>query len=56
MQENEFYVYHIVTRKEMSHGQRINFDKNQYNKLYQFFFEKHQLNSKGILDFTIIMQ
>ncbi len=29
MNENEFYVYHIVTRNKMSTGQIINFDKNQ---------------------------
>lgn len=47
MIENELYVYHIVTRKKMSLGQIINFDKNQRNTLYSFFFEKEQLNSKG---------
>jgi hypothetical protein len=47
MKENELYVYHIVTRKKMSLGQIINFDKNQKNTLYSFFFEKEQLNSKG---------
>ncbi|KOP78597.1 hypothetical protein AMS59_12235 [Lysinibacillus sp. FJAT-14745] len=47
MNENEFYVYHIVTRNKMSTGQIINFDKNQKNTLYSFFFEREQLNSKG---------
>ncbi|MEK5482741.1 MULTISPECIES: DUF2441 domain-containing protein [unclassified Viridibacillus] len=47
MNENEFYVYHIVTRNKMSMGQIINFDKNQKNTLYSFFFEREQLNSKG---------
>ncbi|MFJ8511786.1 DUF2441 domain-containing protein [Lysinibacillus xylanilyticus] len=47
MNENEFYVYHIVTRNKMSTGQIINFDKSQKNTLYSFFFEKEQLNSKG---------
>ncbi|MED3804151.1 DUF2441 domain-containing protein [Lysinibacillus xylanilyticus] len=47
MNENEFYVYHIVTRNKMSTGQIINFDKSQKNNLYSFFFEKEQLNSKG---------
>lgn len=47
MIENEFFVYHIVTRNVMSLGQIINFDRNQHNTLYQFFFEKQQLNSKG---------
>jgi len=47
MNENEFYVYHIVTRNKMSTGQIINFDKRQKNTLYSFFFEKEQLNSKG---------
>jgi hypothetical protein len=55
MNENEFYVYHIVTRKEMSIGQIINFEKNQNNTLYRFFFEKEQLNSKGE-DFIKIVQ
>jgi hypothetical protein len=32
MKENEFIVYHIVTRTKMSLGQIINFDKNQNNK------------------------
>lgn len=45
--KNELYVYHIVTRKKMSLGQIINFDKNQKNTLYSFFFEKEQSNSKG---------
>ena len=47
MEMNKLYVYHIVTRKKMSIGQIINFDKNQNNTLYRFFFEKEQLNSKG---------
>lgn len=47
MNENEFYVYHIVTRNKMSTGQIINFDKNQKNTLYSFFFEREQLNSRG---------
>lgn len=47
MNENEFYVYHIVTRNKMSTGQIINFDKSQKNTLYSFFFEKEQLNSRG---------
>ncbi|MGD6831227.1 DUF2441 domain-containing protein [Sutcliffiella halmapala] len=47
MNKNELYVYHIVTRKKMSLGQIINFDKNQKNTLYSFFFEKEQSNSKG---------
>ncbi|PFN05148.1 MULTISPECIES: DUF2441 domain-containing protein [Bacillus cereus group] len=55
MKENELYVYHIVTRKKMSIGQIINFDKNQNNTLYHFFFEREQLNSKGE-DFFQILQ
>lgn len=47
MKGNEMYVYHIVTRKKMSLGQIINFDKNQNNTLYHFFFGREQLNSKG---------
>ncbi|WP_285397997.1 DUF2441 domain-containing protein [Lysinibacillus sp. fls2-241-R2A-57] len=47
MNENEFFVYHIVTSNKMSTGQIINFDKNQKNTLYSFFFEREQLNSKG---------
>ncbi|MEK4759569.1 DUF2441 domain-containing protein [Viridibacillus sp. FSL E2-0187] len=55
MGEKEFYVYHIVTRKKMSQGQIINFDKNQKNTLFHFFFEREQLNSKGE-DFIQILQ
>ncbi|MFC5404320.1 DUF2441 domain-containing protein [Cohnella soli] len=47
MQENEMYVYHIVTRNIMGLGQIISFDKNEKNTLYHFFFEKEQMNSKG---------
>ncbi|CAM3931710.1 hypothetical protein BAQ48_04515 [Bacillus luti] len=47
MHEAEFYAYHIVTRKKMSIGQIIHFDKNQTNTLYRFFFEREQLNSNG---------
>jgi hypothetical protein len=55
MQESGLYVYHIVTRKKMSLGQKINFDKNQKNTLFHFFFEKEQMNSKGE-DFIQILQ
>lgn len=55
MKEKELYVYHIVTRKKMSLGQIISFDKNQRNTLYSFFFEREQLNSKGE-DFFRILQ
>ncbi|MFE6167441.1 DUF2441 domain-containing protein [Viridibacillus arvi] len=55
MENKEFYVYHIVTRKKMSQGQIINFNKNQKNTLFRFFFEKEQLNSKGE-DFIQIFQ
>ncbi|MFB5087691.1 DUF2441 domain-containing protein [Psychrobacillus sp. PGGUH221] len=55
MNENELYVYHIVTRKKMSLGQIISFDKNQRNTLFSFFFERQQLNSKGE-DFFRILQ
>ncbi|OSX89386.1 hypothetical protein BTJ45_04923 [Bacillus mycoides] len=55
MKENELYVYHIVTRKKMSLGQIINFNKNQTNTLYRFFFEREQLNSKDE-DFIQILQ
>ncbi|WP_151734656.1 DUF2441 domain-containing protein [Paenibacillus tengchongensis] len=54
MQEEDLYVYHIVTRKKMALGQIIRFDKNQKNTLYHFFFEQEQLNSKGE-DFMQIM-
>ncbi|MGG1554733.1 DUF2441 domain-containing protein [Paenibacillus ferrarius] len=47
MQESDLYVYHIVTRKKMNLGQIISLDKDQKNTLYQFFFEKEQMNSKG---------
>ncbi|EJS45812.1 hypothetical protein ICG_05803 [Bacillus cereus BAG1X1-3] len=55
MKENELYVYHIVTRKKMSLGQIINFNKNQTNTLYRFFFEREQLNSRDE-DFIQILQ
>ncbi len=45
--DNELYAYHIVTKKKMSLGQVLYFDDNQKNTLYQFFFEKERLNSKG---------
>lgn len=47
MNDIEFYVYHVVTRKKMKIGQIIHFDKNQTNTLYRFFFEREQLNSSG---------
>ncbi len=55
MNENVLYVYHIVTRKKMSLGQIINFEKQQKNTLYSFFLEREQLNSKGN-DFFRILQ
>lgn len=55
MNKNELYVYHIVTRKKMSLGQIITFNKNENNALYRFFFEREQLNSKGE-DFIQILQ
>ncbi|MGF9964397.1 DUF2441 domain-containing protein [Bacillus rhizoplanae] len=55
MKENELYAYHIVTRKKMSLGQIINFDKSQNNTLYHFFFKREQLNSKDE-DFIQIFQ
>ncbi|THE13790.1 DUF2441 domain-containing protein [Bacillus timonensis] len=47
MKGNEFHVYHVVTKKKMICGQKINFDKNQHNTLYRFFFEREHLNTKG---------
>lgn len=55
MGENQFFVYHIVTRNKMNLGQIIHFDENEYNTLYHFFFETEQLNAKGE-DFNQIMQ
>lgn len=55
MKKNELYAYHIVTRKKMNKGQIINFEHNQRNTLYNFFFEREQLNSKGD-DFFRILQ
>ncbi|MEK3766165.1 MULTISPECIES: DUF2441 domain-containing protein [unclassified Solibacillus] len=55
MGENQFFVYHIVTRNKMSLEQIIYFDENEYNTLYRFFFEAEQLNAKGE-DFIQIMQ
>lgn len=47
MDKQEFFAYHIVTKKKMNIGQIIHFDKNQTNTLYRFFFEREQLNSSG---------
>ncbi|MFJ7972592.1 DUF2441 domain-containing protein [Psychrobacillus sp. NPDC096389] len=55
MNENELYVYHLVTRKKMTLGQIIRFDNKQKNTLYHFFFEREQLNVKGE-DFFQILQ
>ncbi|GAB6489191.1 group-specific protein [Bacillus sp. UMTAT18] len=47
MNEQGFFVYHIVTRKKMKSGQIIQFNKNQTNTLFHFFFERKHLNSNG---------
>ncbi|MFJ8238846.1 DUF2441 domain-containing protein [Bacillus tropicus] len=47
MNEQGFFVYHIVTRKKMKIGQIIQFNKNQTNTLFHFFFEREHLNSNG---------
>ncbi|MFD3218169.1 DUF2441 domain-containing protein [Bacillus sp. BR_7a] len=47
MNEQGFFVYHIVTRKKMKIGQSIQFNKNQTNTLFHFFFERKHLNSNG---------
>ncbi|PGK35565.1 hypothetical protein CN907_19735 [Bacillus anthracis] len=47
MNEQGFFVYHIVTRKKMKIGKIIHFDKNQTNTLFHFFFEREHLNSNG---------
>ncbi|CAM4274683.1 hypothetical protein BAMO111457_25720 [Bacillus mobilis] len=47
MNKQEFYAYHIVTRKKMKMGQIIHFEKNQTNTLFHFFFEREHLNSNG---------
>ncbi|EEM83940.1 MULTISPECIES: DUF2441 domain-containing protein [Bacillus cereus group] len=47
MNEQEFFVYHIVTKKKMHIGQIIPVNKNQHNTLYHFFFEREQLNASG---------
>ncbi|WHY31415.1 DUF2441 domain-containing protein [Bacillus wiedmannii] len=47
MNEQGFFVYHIVTRKKMKIGQIIQFNKNQTNILFHFFFEREHLNSSG---------
>ncbi|MFV1006382.1 DUF2441 domain-containing protein [Bacillus cereus] len=47
MNEQGFFVYHIVTRKKMKIGQSIQFNKNQTNTLFHFFFERKHLNSSG---------
>ncbi|MCI1590488.1 DUF2441 domain-containing protein [Heyndrickxia oleronia] len=54
MKRNDFNAYHIVTNKEMSLGQIINFDNNQKNNLYRFFFERERFNSK-VEDFMQIL-
>ncbi|MED2175185.1 DUF2441 domain-containing protein, partial [Bacillus thuringiensis] len=40
MNEQGFFVYHIVTKKKMHIGQIIPFNKNQHNTLYHLFFER----------------
>ncbi|MDA1651089.1 MULTISPECIES: DUF2441 domain-containing protein [unclassified Bacillus cereus group] len=47
MNEQGFFVYHIVTRKKMKIGQSIQFNKNQTNTLFHFFFDREHLNSSG---------
>lgn len=47
MNEQGFFVYHIVTKKKMKIGQSIQFNKNQTNTLFHFFFERKHLNSSG---------
>ncbi|PFR51358.1 DUF2441 domain-containing protein [Bacillus cereus] len=47
MNEQGFFVYHIVTRKKMKIGQIIRFNKNRTNTLFHFFFEREHLNSSG---------
>ncbi|HDR8094049.1 TPA: DUF2441 domain-containing protein [Bacillus cereus] len=47
MNEQEFFVYHIVTKKKMHIEQIIPVNKNQHNTLYHFFFERKQLNASG---------
>ncbi|MDA2273236.1 hypothetical protein CBR59_24715 [Bacillus thuringiensis] len=47
MNEQGFFVYHIVTRKKMKIGQSIQFNKNQTNTLFHFFFKRKHLNSSG---------
>ncbi|HDR3490648.1 DUF2441 domain-containing protein [Bacillus wiedmannii] len=47
MDKQEFFAYHIVTKKKMNIGQIIHFDKNQTNILFHFFFEREHLNSSG---------
>ncbi|HFJ9437418.1 MULTISPECIES: DUF2441 domain-containing protein [Bacillus] len=47
MNEQGFFVYHIVTRKKVKIGQSIQFNKNQTNTLFHFFFEREHLNSSG---------
>lgn len=52
--EEDFYVYHIVTRKKMQLGQIILFDNEQKNTLFQYFFEKEYLSEDGKDIFQII--
>ena len=52
--KKDFTVYHVVTNKKMKVGQKLVFDNNEKNTLYQFFFEKEQRNSNQ-QNFTLII-
>lgn len=46
MEENELYVYHLVTKKKMSLGQIISFDDNQKTPYIISFLRKNDLMPK----------
>lgn len=54
MNDQEQYVYHLVTRNKMQLGQILYFGQHEKNTLYRFFFEKEQRNIQGEDAFQIL--
>ena len=54
MNDQEQYVYHLVTRNKMQLGQILHFGQHEKNTLYRFFFEKEQRNIQGEDAFQIL--
>ena len=54
MNNQEQYVYHLVTRNKMQLGQILHFGQHEKNTLYRFFFEKEQRNARGEDVFQIL--